>query len=59
MIGMVHLPSMIPFNEFKKYLGPVADTLSEGEILKIREIEDQLADIVFDTWLRQRNKPKS
>jgi len=40
---------MIPLDEFKKLLGPLAQTLSEEEILAIRERMDQLADIVFDS----------
>jgi len=46
---------MIPLEEFKKSLGPLADTLSEEEILALREKLDRLADIVFDSWLRERN----
>ena len=46
---------MIPLEEFKKSLGPIADTLSEEEILALREKLDCLADIVFDMWLRKRN----
>ena len=48
---------MIPLEEFKKSLGPLADTLSEEEILALREKLDRLADIVFDSWLRKRNGP--
>lgn len=48
---------MIPLEEFKKSLGPLADTLSEEEILKVRENMDHLADIVFEMWLRKRNNP--
>jgi hypothetical protein len=32
-------------------------TLSEEEILALREKLDRLADIVFDMWLRKRNGP--
>ena len=49
---------MIPLDKFKASLGPLAHTLSEEEILKTREIMDRLADIIFDAWLRERNKPK-
>jgi len=48
---------MIPLEEFKKSLGPLADTLSEEEILALREKLDRLADVVFDMWLRKRNGP--
>jgi len=50
---------MIPLDEFKASLGPLAQTLSEEEIIDLRERMDKLADIVFDRWLRDRNKPKS
>jgi hypothetical protein len=50
---------MIPLDEFKASLGPLAHTLSENEMLDLREQMDRLADIVFDAWLRNRNKPKS
>lgn len=46
---------MVSIEEFKKSLGKIADKLSEGEILKLREIEDKIADAVFDSWLRKRN----
>jgi len=49
---------MIPLDKFKKSLGPLAETLSEEEILRFRDWADRLADIVFDYWLRNRNKPK-
>ena len=48
---------MIPLKEFKKSLGSLADTLSEEEILALREQLDHLAEIVFDIWLRKRNGP--
>ena len=49
---------MIPLDDFKKALGPRANTLSDKEIEEMRQLGDQLADIVFDTWLRKRNKDK-
>ena len=48
---------MIPIPEFKKLLGPVAAGLSDVEIERLRDLEDRLADIVFDAWLRKRNPP--
>jgi hypothetical protein len=50
---------MISLDEFKKLLGPTAETLTDEEIVKIREMEYRLGDIIFDAWLRQRNKSKS
>jgi hypothetical protein len=48
---------MIPLEEFKKSLGSLADSLSEEEILALREKLDRLAEIIFDLWLRKRNSP--
>jgi len=45
----------IPIQEFKKLLGPAASGLSDSEIERLRDLEDRLADIVFDSWLRNRN----
>ena len=50
---------MISLDEFKASLGSLADTLSEKEIIALREQMDRLAEIIFDRWLRDRNKPKS
>jgi hypothetical protein len=46
---------MIPLHEFKKLLGNTASTLSDAEIERLRDMEDRLADIIFDAWLRKRN----
>ena len=43
---------MIPFQEFKDSLGDEAEGLTEEQILKLRENQDQMADIFFDMWLR-------
>ena len=45
----------IPISEFKKLLGSAAASLSDSEIERLRNLEDRLADIVFDSWLRNRN----
>ena len=47
--------SKIALSEFKKLLGPAAAELSDSEIERLRDLEDRLADIVFDSWLRNRN----
>jgi hypothetical protein len=47
--------SKIPIPKFKKLLGPAASGLSDSEIEHLRDLEDRLADIVFDSWLRNRN----
>jgi hypothetical protein len=50
---------VIPLPEFKKLLGPALAGLSDGEVERIREMEDRLADIVFELWLEHRNRPDS
>ena len=45
----------IPIAEFKELLGPAASGLSDSEIERLRDLEDRLADFVFDSWLRNRN----
>jgi hypothetical protein len=47
--------SKISITEFQKLLGSVASELSDSEIERLRDLEDRLADIVFDSWLRKRN----
>ena len=47
--------SKIPIPEFRKLLGSAASGLSDSEIERLRDLEDRLADIVFDSWLRNRN----
>jgi hypothetical protein len=51
------LGNVIPLPEFKKLLGPAGENLSDEEILRIREVEDRLADIVFEMWLKHRRGP--
>jgi hypothetical protein len=48
-------PAKISISEFKKLLGSAASGLSDAEIERLRDLEDRLADIVFDSWLRNRN----
>ena len=47
---------MISLEDSKKALGPLAKSLSEEEILKAREIQDKMAEILFYCWLEQINK---
>ncbi len=49
---------MIPLPDFKRILGPMANNLSDGQIEAVRDAQDRLADIFFDSWLRERNIPK-
>ena len=47
---------MISLEEYKKALGPLAQELSEEEILKVRDNQDQMAEILFYMWLEEINK---
>jgi len=49
---------MMSFPEFKKLIGPLANTMTDAEIEKLRELEYRFADVVFDWWLRKRNNPE-
>ncbi|HTE49033.1 MAG TPA: hypothetical protein VK675_03950 [Candidatus Paceibacterota bacterium] len=49
---------MISLEEFKKALGNLKNELSEEEILKLRENQDQMAEILFNSWLMEINKNK-
>ena len=42
---------MIPLQEFKNALGDEAKNLTEEEILKLRDHQDQEAEIFFTMWL--------
>ena len=48
--------AMIPLSKCKKALGPAAKDLTDEEIEKIRDILDQLADVLFDHWIKKRNQ---
>ena len=43
---------MIPLQEFKDSLGELIKELTEDQILKLREQQDQEAEILFDVWLK-------
>lgn len=47
---------MISLEEFKESLGTLRSELSEEEILKLRENMDKMADILFNSWLKELNK---
>ena len=47
---------MISLEEFNKALGNLKNELSEEEILKLREQQDQMAEILFNSWLAKINK---
>ncbi len=46
---------MIGLAEFKESLGSLTQTMTETEIERLRQIEDHLANLVFEEWLRERN----
>jgi hypothetical protein len=55
--GGLSLDDRISIHEFKALLGSMADGMSEVEIERLRDLEDHLAEIIFDAWLRERNAP--
>jgi len=44
----------IALEEFKDSLGPLASSLTPEEIIKLRDLEDRIADVVFDGWIKKR-----
>jgi hypothetical protein len=44
---------MISLEEFKKSLGKTAETMTEEQILKLREQQDKMAEIYFDLWFKK------
>ena len=44
---------MLSVEEMRKLI-PDSDKLSDAEIEHIRDLEERLADIFFDQWLRKR-----
>ena len=46
---------MYSFEEFKELLGPLGEKLTDEEIKHIMDMEYQIADAVFEKWLRKRN----
>ena len=46
---------MLSLLDFKKSLGPKANTLSEAQIEHLRLMLDRIADATFDQWLEKRS----
>ena len=46
---------MIDFAKFKKSLGPIVASLTDEQIERLRTMQDQIADLFFDVWLKKRN----
>lgn len=47
---------MIDFEKFKKSLGRTANSLSDKDIERIRDIQDQFAEVFVDIWIKKRNQ---
>ncbi len=47
---------MISLKDFKKALGETADTMTEEQILQLRDQQDQMAEIFFNSWLVETKK---
>lgn len=47
---------MIALKDFKKALGETANTMTEEQILQLREQQDQMAEIFFNSWLDETKK---
>jgi len=41
---------------FKKSLGSAANNLTEVQIVKLKESQENLADILFNMWLKDKCK---
>jgi hypothetical protein len=53
-----HQLAMLSLLEFKKSLGPLAEQISDEEIVRIRDVFDKIADIAFERYLKERNGSK-
>jgi len=49
---------MISLEDYKKALGPLAQKLSEEDILKARDIQDRMAEVLFYSWLDEKKEEK-
>ena len=47
---------MIDLQKFKDALGNKAKNLTEEQILKLHDNQDQMANILFNMWLKEINK---
>ncbi len=46
--------AMIPLDEYRTMLGSFARKLSEEQILKLRRQEFEIAEAIFELWLRKK-----
>ena len=49
---------MISLEKIKESLGDLAKELSEEQIIKLRDQQDQMAEILFNIWLAEVNESK-
>lgn len=49
---------MISLNDFKKSLGASANQMTEVEILRLRDLQDRMAEILFSLWKEEVNRQK-
>jgi len=49
---------MIALDKFKKSLGKTAKTMTEEQILELREHQDKMAEFFFCDWIAKINKNK-
>ena len=47
---------MISLEEFKKELGDKCNELSEEEIIKLRDNMDQMAELCFEMWIKDKKR---
>lgn len=53
---------MIPLDKFKKLLGATGENMTDDEIKKVRDLQYQLVDLLFDSWIdgiEKRHKEQS
>lgn len=50
---------MISLEDFKKALGTEVEKLTEEQIIKLREQQDNEAEIFFNMWLENTQKIKN
>jgi hypothetical protein len=50
---------MIGLLEFKKALGSKIEELSEEEVLKLRENQEQMAELFFAMWVEKLKNEKT
>lgn len=49
---------MITLQEFKNSLGKEAEGLTEEQIIKLKDQMEQMAEIYFNMWIKDKNNDK-